>query len=152
MAIAKRLPDVDPRFMQRCPLCDRNNRMVVHGVYRHEGKVQLYPDIGYSFCNCRDIFYCDKQYCTEPDTSWRDEGDFTYISKPDPFFCDWGNNPHTTFLHWNPRKFNILWDMHRFVEFLEERGYTVLEAKRDFDTNSKTPQHFHIKTKRLRYE
>lgn len=147
MAIAKQLPDVDPNFMQRCPFCERNNRIVVQGVYRHEGKAQLYPDIGYSFCNCRDIFYCDPKYINNPTYLTSEEDGITHISMPDPFFCEWGNNPSLTFLHWDPRKYSIIWDMHRFCEYLTESGYEVLEARRDFDTASKTPQHFHIKAR-----
>lgn len=62
MSVAKQLPEIEPFFMQDCPLCGRSNRMVVKGVSRYtdDGKTwhkELYPDIGYSFCNCKCIFY-----------------------------------------------------------------------------------------------
>lgn len=115
--------------------------MVVKGVYIDSVKRELYPDLGYSFCNCRDIFYTRKENVTEPFSYEPVDG---VITAPDVFFCDWGQDPYTTF-HWNIRKYEILWDMHSLVQYLKEQGHNVLEYYRDFDVTSKTPQHFHIK-------
>jgi len=142
MSIAKCLPDVVPFFMQDCPLCGRSNRMVVQGQYIHNGKTQLYPDIGYSFCNCKAIFYTRKENVTDPINYDPDQNGI--ITLPDPFFA-WPN-PYD-FQYWNPRKYEILWDMYALCENLDEQGINVVSVERDFDVNSKTPQHFHIKVK-----
>lgn len=126
--------------MQRCPLCDRNNRMVVKGVYLRDGKRELYPDMGYSFCNCKDIFYTRKENIIEPVKQ-----EPSLISQPDPFFCQWDLDPYD--FHWDIRKWEILWDMHSLVEELKRTGHEVIDYWRDFDVASKTPRHFHIRIK-----
>ena len=133
MAIAKELPDVVPFFMQECPLCGRLNRMVVKGVY---GNGELYPDIGYSFCNCKSIFYTRKENVTEPVEYAEKDG---IISAPDPFFCEWDTNPYT-FKYWNPRKYEILWDMESYCVHIGGK-----ECWRNFNVASETPQHFHVR-------
>lgn len=138
MAIAKKLDDIHPFFMQDCPLCGRANRIVLKGVYVKDNKIEKYPDIGYSFCNCKAIFYTRKENVTEPFEYAEKDG---VISAPDPFFCEWGSNPYT-FIYWNPRKYEILWDMESFCEHVGG-----IECWRDFDVDSKTPQHFHIKVR-----
>lgn len=126
--------------MQRCPLCDRNNRVVVKGVYLNEGKHELYPDMGYSFCNCHDLFYTRKENLVDPFSYEPIDG---VITAPDIFFVEWGNDPYL-YPHWNPRKYEILWDMNSLVAYLMKQGYRITSAIRDFDVASKTPQHFHI--------
>jgi len=120
--------------------------MVVKGVYVKDGKAELYPDIGYSFCNCKDVFYTNHENVKEPVTLIP-EGDEIIIHQPDPFFVEWGNNPYT-FVYWNPRKYQILWDMHSLVQELPNLGYEVLEFYREFAVDSKLPQHFYIKARR----
>lgn len=143
MAIAKELATVDPKFIQQCPLCGRSNRIVVQGLFVLGDKVEKHPDMGYSFCNCKDIYYTkssnvtESRYCT-PDIN----GDITY---PDPFFA-WPD-PYQ-FLYWDVRKYQILWDMDSLCEHLKDQGFNIVSAIRDFDPASKTPQHFHIKIKR----
>lgn len=140
MSIAKRLPDIAGYCLQRCPLCMRDNRIVVKGVFVKDGKHETHPDAGYSFCNCRSIFY------TKHENVW---DEFVYepingvITAPDVFFVEWGNNPYT-FPFWDIRKYRILWDMDSLCEYLEEIGYKVISRRRDFDVASKTPMHFHI--------
>ncbi len=149
MSIAQSLPEIDPFCLQECPLCGRSNRIVMKGVYRKDNKIELQPDTGYSFCNCKSIFYTRPENIAEeirpefqeilpmPD----DNGEITY---PDPFFA-WPD-PYQ-FLHWDIRKYRILWDMDSLVDYLKEIGYEVLSAERDFKVGSSTPQHFHIKVK-----
>jgi hypothetical protein len=139
LAIAKSLPEVDPRFIQECPLCKRMNRIVMHGL--HDG-TEKHPDMGYSFCNCKNIFYTRRENVTEEILPWPDDnGVITY---PDPFFA-WPD-PYA-FKYWDVRRYKILWDLHGMCDLLREDGYEVLEARRDFDLDSKTPQHFHIRIK-----
>jgi len=147
MSIAQRLPEVVPFFMQECPLCGRSNRMVVKGVYTYEGKSEIYPDMGYSFCNCKAIFYTRPENVTEP-FILIPEGDEVIISQPDPFFVEWGNDPYS-FIYWNPRKYRALWDMESLVDSLPEMGYEVIDYERDFNVHSLTPQHFHIRARRV---
>jgi len=144
MSIAKQLQEVVPFFIQDCPLCGRSNRIVVKGIYRKDDKspIEFYPDMGYSFCNCKAIFYTRPENVTDPVSYEPDENGI--ITLPDPFFA-WPN-PYD-FLYWNVRKYEIIWDMHSLVNHLKDMGYEVISYWRDFDLDSKTPQHFHIKVK-----
>jgi hypothetical protein len=95
--------------------------------------------MGYSFCNCRSIFYTRPENVTEPENCEPVNGTITL---PDPFFA-WPD-PYQ-FLHWDVRRYEILWPMDVLVEHLKEHGYDVLDARRNFDLNSKIPQHYHIR-------
>lgn len=139
VSVNKQLPDVVPFFMQNCPLCSQPNRMILRGLYIHKDKVEKYPDIGYSFCNCRSIFYTNIENVTVPILDTFVPG---LSTMPDPYFVDW-RNPHT-WLHWQPRKYQILWDMDSYCEEAVDQGYEVVSAIRDMDVESSTPQHFHV--------
>lgn len=142
MSIAKSLPDVHPSFIQDCPLCGRANRVVVKGTYKLGDKLELHPDMGYSFCNCKAIFYTRPENVLEPASYEPDENGV--ITLPDPFFA-WPN-PYD-FHYWDVRKYGIIWDITSLCEHLESKGYEILSSERDFDVYSETPQHFHIKVK-----
>jgi len=144
MSIAKELPEIVPFFTQYCPFCNRSNRMVVKGIYRKDetSPIEQYPDMGYSFCNCKAIFYTRPENLTDeikPEPN--EEGIITY---PDPFFA-WPD-PYA-FNYWDVRRYRIIWPMDSMCEQLKEDGYEVLSAERDFDVQTTTPQHFHIKVK-----
>lgn len=165
MSVAKQLSEVNSFFMQDCPLCGRSNRMVVKGVCRYTDdgknlKQELYPDIGYSFCNCRNIFYTRFENVKEHnDLSFQtmefplvklaelygsmESGQNLLIRMPDPFFCDWGQDPYE-FLHWNPRRNHILFDMDEFCEEAKEIGFEVVKAERDFSVGTENPQTMEI--------
>ena len=140
MAIAKSLPDIHPSFIQECPLCGRANRIVMKGVFKLGDKIELHPDMGYSFCNCKSIFYTSPENLTDEIKVQPDENGV--ITMPDPFFA-WPD-PYQ-FHYWDVRRYRILWDMDALCEQLESEGYRIISTKRDFDVHSKTPQHFHIK-------
>lgn len=142
MSIAKCLEDIHPDFMQECPLCLRSNRMVVKGVYVVGNNAEHHPDMGYSFCNCRNIFYTNQTNVTKP-ASYEPDVDGLIIL-PDPFFA-WPN-PYE-FLGWDVRRYPILWNLDDFIRRLEAKGYEIETAWRDMDVHSKTPQTFHIKVK-----
>lgn len=140
MAIAKQLEELHADSMQDCPLCGRANRIVMKGVFVQDKKIELQPDSGYSFCNCKAVFYTNAENLhdevrPEPNA----DGLITY---PDPFFA-WPN-PYD-FLHWNIRKYRILFDMDSLCDELVAQGYEIVSARRDFDVHSETPQHFHIR-------
>lgn len=118
--------------------------MVVKGTYYHEGKIELYPDIGYSFCNCRSVFYTNSENVWEPFSYEPVDG---FITAPDIFFVEWGNNPNT-FIYWNPRRYQTLWSMEAQIDHLKSQGYEIESAKREFTVGSKTPQHYHIKVRK----
>lgn len=140
MAIAKQLEELHPKSMQECPVCGRINRIVMYGIHVFGNKAEKHPDMGYSFCNCKAIFYTNKENVLEP-VEIEPDGD-GIITYPDPFFA-WPN-PYD-FLFWDVRKYQILWDMDSLCEKLVSRGYEIEYARRDFNVHSKTPQHFHIK-------
>jgi len=142
MSVAKQLPEIHPFFIYECVLCGRLNRVVVKGIFRNGDKIELHPDMGYAFCNCKDIFYTKPEFILNS-VSYEPDKNGT-ISLPDPFFA-WPD-PYQ-FLWWDVRRYLILWDMDSFQDHLIELGYEVLSAVRDFDVHSKTPQHFHIKVK-----
>jgi SAM-dependent methyltransferase len=48
-------------LLQRCPLCGEMQEMIVNGHESHNDKgVMVDPERGYSFCNCRNIFFTDR--------------------------------------------------------------------------------------------
>ena len=160
MSIAQSLPNIDPFFIQNCPLCGRSNRIVVKGIYVNDGNHELYPDIGYSFCNCKCIFYTNYEnikisthsgieHYEHPLKELRNifqamlSENILKLNPPDPFFCEWGNNPYT-FEHWNPRFNHVLFDMHQLCEEAKEIGFEVVSAKRNFDLDSKHPKTMEI--------
>lgn len=54
--------DFPKSMMQKCPLCGTNQVMFIAGTVRHPEKFsEAHPvaDRGYSFCNCRNIFFTD---------------------------------------------------------------------------------------------
>lgn len=157
MSYAKTLTKADPFFMQKCPLCGESQRMMIRGNWVDENqKWHRFPDMGYSFCNCRNIFFTKWENVIERDTTWNNcenplgrlkyefqssPKEFT-ISMLDPYFINW-LCPHEMW-HWQCRKVYILWDMDSWVEECKKVGFEVLEAKRDMDIDTKTPQHFHV--------
>lgn len=149
MSIAQELKTVVPFFVQDCPLCQRSNRIVVLGCYRDENGMQKYPDIGYSFCNCKNVFYTRFENLSsgapkeeaDPVARMRDmypnmaAGQMASLVLPDPFFCEWGNDPYKTFLHWNPRAHWIIWDKDQFEDEMREIGFEVVSCQRQFDVH-----------------
>ncbi len=119
------------------------NRMVVHGQWVLGKEVKQHPDMGYSFCNCRSIFYTNKVNVTKPASY--EPGEHGIITLPDPFFA-WPD-PYD-FRWWDVRRYQILWDMDEYVDELKSKGYLVEHYWRDTDPASVTPQHFHIKVKK----
>lgn len=158
MSVAKGLPPVDPFFLQRCPMCRKEHRMMIRGLYVDNGKSQLYPDMGYSFCNCRNIFFTKWENITELNGGFNSEkqpikklqdvfamasnGQTIVITMRDPYFVDW-NRPHE-YTGFNPRVNYTLWDMGSFTDECVKVGFEVLSAVRDMDVNTKTPECYHI--------
>lgn len=157
MSIAKALPQVDPFFMQPCPLCGTLHRMLIRGNHVDGEKWSRFPDMGYSFCNCKSIFYTKWENITTP-IGWNSvkaplyelghllstmrSGDEHTISMLDPYFIEW-KKPHEM-RHWECRKIFILWDMDEFVDVCKNIGFEVPLAYRDMDVATSTPQHFHV--------
>lgn len=159
--MASGLPITDPFFMQECPLCGASQRMMIRGNYVKDNKWDRYPDMGYSFCNCRNVFFTKWENISERDTTWNNcqfplerlkkayaeaPGDFT-ISMLDPYFINW-NCPHEMW-HWLLRKVYILWDAQSFVEECKKVGFEIVSWWRDMDVSSKTPQNFHVTLRKL---
>jgi len=161
LAIAKSLPPTDPFFIQECPLCGALQRMMIRGLYidKEDGnKGKLYPDMGYSFCNCRNIFFTKFENVTSPDGGFNSlhkplehlweifeiskSGQTIIITMRDPYFCLW-NRPHE-YTGFNPRVNFILWDMNSFANECLKAGFEVVSAVRDMDVESKTPECYHI--------
>lgn len=140
MSIAPKLPEVDKFFMQKCPFCERSNRIVVKGVYVKDDHHEVYPDIGYSFCNCRAVFYTRPENLSHVFSYQPVHG---IITAPDIFFVDWGDDPYK-FPYWNPRRYQTLWDMESYVESLKLDGYKVKRAWREFEVEATYPMHFHV--------
>ena len=156
MSIAKTLPIVDSFFMQECPLCGASQRMMIKGNYVKDNKWERYPDMGYSFCNCRNIFFTKWENLIERETTWTncqypldrlkkayDEAprDFT-ISMLDPYFILW-SMPHEMW-HWMVRKIYILWDRDSWVDECKKVGFEIISVVRDMNVESETPQNFHV--------
>jgi len=158
MAVAKSLPPVDSFFMQTCPICGEKQRMMIKGLYVKDGKAEKYPDMGYSFCNCRNIFFTKWENITSQDGGFNScndpvgrlevlyhtssKGQTILITMRDPFFVNW-NSPHD-YTGFNPRVNYILWDMASFADECGRVGFEVISAVRDMDLDSKTPECYHI--------
>ena len=150
MSVAKQLQEVQPFFIQDCPLCERPNRIIVSGVYRDENGMQKYPDIGFSFCNCKNVFYTRFENLTsgvpmelaDPIRRMKNKfdlmrsGEKARIVLPDPFFCEWGNDPYTTFFHWDPRTHWIIWDKDQFEDEMRAIGFEIFSSRREFDVQN----------------
>lgn len=157
MSIAQELPAIAPFFVQDCPLCSRPNRMVINGVYRDDKGAQRYPDIGYSFCNCKNIFYTNFEnvkhgtpdYDADPvrrmgrKIGLMQPGETVRLVLPDPFFCEWGNDPYA-FFHWNPRVHWIIWDKEQFEDEMRAAGFEIVSSVRQVDVLSVYQQTFDI--------
>lgn len=159
MSIDKGLKPIDPFFVQTCPICGASQRMMIKGLYLDkEGKGTLYPDMGYSFCNCKNIFFTKWENISTDEkglNSVKDPigklteilseispGEVIKITMRDPYFCIW-TKPHE-YSGFNPRLNFTLWDMDTFVEECKTVGFEVLSAERDMDVESKTPECYHI--------
>ena len=155
MSVAQQLQEVKPFFMQTCPLCSRSNRIIVLGMYRDGERTERYPDIGYSFCNCKNIFYTNfsniengisLEESADPVIRMRvmlssmASGQCARLVLPDPFFCEWGNDPYKTFLHWNPRVHWIIWDKDQFEQEMRDMGFEIVSCKREFDVQKTESQ------------
>lgn len=161
MSIAQELQEIAPFFMQNCPLCARLNRIVVLGVYRDHKGPQRYPDMGYSFCNCKNIFYTRFENLTtgarmeDADPVCRmsmkfpemKPGETVRLIMPDPFFCEWAFDPYQ-FLHWSPRNHWIIWDKEQFEEEVKAIGFEIVSSRRQMDVLSIYPQTFEIVLKK----
>jgi len=148
--------------MQDCPLCGRSNRIIINGIYREnpdDKAFQKYPDIGYSFCNCKNIFYTRLENLFEENRNeviadpvrrmaneyrLMEKGEAKKLILPDVFFCAWDTDPYGTFLHWDPRRHYILYDKDQFEEEMRAIGFEVISCNRRFDVNSQYPQTFEI--------
>lgn len=135
--------------------------MMIKGNYVDNDKWERFPDMGYSFCNCRNVFFTKWENLTERNQTWNNcqyplsrlyelyvgqpPKEFT-ISMLDPFFINW-ICPHEM-THWQCRRVYILWDMHSWIKECEQVGFEIVSACRDMDVTSKTPQHFHVTVRR----
>jgi len=159
MSVAKELPPVHPFFMQKCPLCGAMQRMLIRGVYVENGKSMMYPDMGYSFCNCKNIFFTKWENITDKNgaslntyedpigelhrlfESYPSMKTFN-ITMRDPYFVNW-TKPQE-FTGFNPRVNFTLWDMDTFIDECIKVGFEVRDYKRDMDVASKTPECYKI--------
>ena len=58
MSANKKIPKWEAYAVQICPLCGQENSMVVNGLVSINNKTMAKtPDQGYSFCNCKNIWY-----------------------------------------------------------------------------------------------
>lgn len=110
-----------------------------------EKKWMLFPDIGYSFCNCRNIFYTSHIQVNNPIEELKsrfDELDISneyHITVPDPYFVKWNENPYD-FKYWKPREHFVIWDIDSLCEVIEECGYKIIGRNREFGVDAKLPQ------------
>lgn len=54
--------DVNPNRnvpRQECPFCGQKQDLIIQGMVIENGNIDFVKDRGYSFCNCKNIFYTD---------------------------------------------------------------------------------------------
>jgi len=65
MSVWHELPKYQNHLMQKCPFCKGKQPVLVRGAHTTmvDGKYnsEVFPDLGYSFCNCKNIFYTNWQ-------------------------------------------------------------------------------------------
>lgn len=59
MSIAPCLSNVEPWCLQTCPFCGHQQPVVVNGIVLVNKKAHQTHDRGYSFCNCKNIWFTD---------------------------------------------------------------------------------------------
>jgi hypothetical protein len=137
MSVLPKLPETEKWCLQKCPICGRENYMVVRGDIEFDGRHEIFPDMGYSFCNCYNIFYSTHVGYQHPfdqlqevfDTMPRNkEAEFILA---DPFFINW-NNVYE-FKHWKLRENVVIWDIDSFCDAAKEIGFKVLSVERQFN-------------------
>lgn len=155
MSIAPCLPDVVPFFMQECPFCAEMQNILVKGLYIHDKEVVQYPDMGYSFCNCKNIFFTKeanlipddgKEFRRNIDPIGELErnfglmpsGDILGFDIPDPFFIDW-RDPYQ-WHHWRVRENFIIWDRDSLCKEAMNIGFEVVSRKRHMEVDYKDPK------------
>lgn len=131
--------------MQKCPLCKEDKILVAQGLFKvnDDAEPQTFPDRGYSFCNCKNIWFTD---WANIDTSYKFENESVevlqyYLKKgiiknkgygKNKFSC-LGNAPKTKqeaerlgFETADANSFDIIWSYH----MLEHERYplTMLQA------------------------
>ena len=113
--------------------------MVVRGqVEIDKNKFETYPDIGYSFCNCHNIFYTNYLGNENPIEVLREKcdsiepGTIVSIITPDSFFVNWENVYE--FKNWLVNEHPIIWDIDSLCEVAEEIGFSICAAKRSLST------------------
>lgn len=163
MSVAKSLPPVDPFFMQTCPLCGTPQRMMVKGSYIEKNKATLHPDMGYSFCNCRNIFFTKWENVSRPSEGLNshpyplmrlreihdelERGVCIKLTMRDPYFINW-TKPQE-FTGFVPRTNYILWDAESFIDECKYAGFEIVDWYRDMDVESTTPECYHITMRKL---
>ena len=59
MSVNPKFAKCEPWCLQTCPLCGQQMIVIINGVVFVQDKGYACPDRGYSFCNCRNIFFTD---------------------------------------------------------------------------------------------
>ena len=59
MSVNRQFNKYESWCIQKCPLCEQEQKVIVNGMVFVNDKQLVSPDRGYSFCNCRNIFFTD---------------------------------------------------------------------------------------------
>lgn len=61
MSTITKLPKIVPWSKQKCPLCNEDKLVIALGmsISLEKEEVSYFPDMGYSFCNCKSIWFTD---------------------------------------------------------------------------------------------
>jgi len=144
MSTKQKLDKPEDWCLQICPICGRSNYMVIRGDREIGNRHEIYPDMGYSFCNCNNIFYTRSSEYDNPVDMLKElyhtlpEGkDYQFIL-PDSYFINWDNIYE--FKHWKLREIPIIWDIDSFCALAEKLGFTIKYRERVFDVSSKDAQ------------
>jgi len=133
--------------------------MMIRGNWiDNKGVWSRFPDMGYSFCNCRNIFFTKWENVTRGDDGLNssrdplgklqetfksaDKGSIVKITMRDPYFIIW-SHPHD-YTGFNPRVNFILWDAESFIKECTAIGFELVEWHRDMDVESATPECYHV--------
>lgn len=59
MSVNKQFPNYESWCIQKCPFCGEPSKVIANGAVFVADKQNISPDRGFSFCNCKNIFFTD---------------------------------------------------------------------------------------------
>jgi len=145
------IPQYNSKLYQKCPFCGQEQVILVKGLVKSidDDKYQIAHDKGYSFCNCRDVFFTNEKNVIEPDPcpdlkesyEKMDSGEAITITMPDTIYIDTERGQTLNWV-WYVEQYKILWSMDSFIEYAQELGFDCVSKNRNIEMHRTTDKEF----------